>query len=155
MVQAHIATSSKLDASEPPAVGTVERALWLVHWHLAWENPQQLDQLAELYHDDIVWEVPARRTVYSGKKDVLENYRRIFDSTEDMAQSPVDRYATVDRCFDDIEATFRLVDGKGFPNHPLPVGTKVAMRLAHSFHIKDGLITREIAFEQWRPDINY
>jgi hypothetical protein len=154
MTPAHVA-ATELDPGTPPAIGTVERALWLVRWHVAWENPEQLEQLGELYDDDIIWEVPARRTIYRGKKEVLENYRRIFESVENLTQNPIDRYATVDRCFDDMEATFLLTDSKGFPNHPLPVGTRIAMRLTHSFHIKDGLITREIAFEQWRPDISY
>lgn len=154
MTQAHV-TPTDLDAGEPPAIGTVERALWLVQWHVAWENPAQLEQLGELYDDDIVWEVPTRRTIYKGKHEVLENYRRIFDSIANLTQHPIDRYATVDRCFDDMEATFLLTDGKGFPNHPLPVGTRISMRLSHTFHIKNGLITREVALEQWRPDINY
>jgi hypothetical protein len=32
----------------------------------------------------------------------------------------------------------------------LPIGTKVKMRLIHNFHIRDGLIAREIGYEVWR-----
>lgn len=141
------------DRDNPPPVGTAAHALWLVHLHFAWENPQRVDQLAELYHDDIVWEVPTRRVAYHGKQEVIANYRRVFESAEDLQLQPVDRYATPDRVFDDSEATFRLTSGLGFPNHPLPVGTRVAMRLVHSFHIADGLIVRENGYEMWRPDI--
>lgn len=44
--------------------------------------------------------------------------------------------------FDDLEMTFKLVESTGFPNHPLPFGTRVAMRIVHDFRIQDGLIIR-------------
>lgn len=143
------------DWESPPPVGTPEHALWLVQWHFAFENPDQLHVLAQLYHDDIVWEVPTRRVIYRGKRDVLENYARIFESLTDAKIDPVERYATSDRVFDDLELTFKLADSKGFPNHPLPVGTRVAMRMVHNFHIHDGLIVRENGYEIWRPDISW
>jgi hypothetical protein len=31
---------------------------------------------------------------------------------------PVERYATAERVFDDLGMTFKLIDSKGFPNHP-------------------------------------
>jgi len=145
-------TGIDYDAANPPPVGTIEHALWLVHLHFSWENPDRIDRLAELYDDDIVWEVPTRRIIYRGKKEVIANYRRVFESAEDLELEPVDRYATPDRVFDDSEAYFRLTSSTGFPNHPLPVGTRVAMRLVHSFHIADGLIVRENGYEMWRPD---
>lgn len=146
-------TSIDYDPDSPPPVGTTAHALWLVHLHFAWENPDRIDRLAELYHDDIVWEVPTRRIVYRGKADVIANYRRVFESAEDLELEPVDRYATPDRVFDDSEAYFRLTSSVGFPNHPLPIGSRVAMRLVHSFQIEDGLIIRENGYEMWRPDI--
>ena len=148
-----LAEAVSFDENNPPAVGTTEHALWLVHWHFAWENPGQVDKLADLYHDDIVWEVPSRRIVYRGKKDVLDNYRRVFESAEGLHQEPVERYGTPARVFDDCEATFRLSSSHGFPGAPLPVGTNVAMRLLHNFHIQDGLIIRENGYEIWRPAI--
>jgi len=144
--------SAEVDLDTPPPVGTPEHALWLVHWHFAWENPAQVDMLADLYHEDIVWEVPTRRIVYRGREAVLDNYRRVFESAEDLAMEPVERYATAERVFDDCEVTFKLTSSQGFPNHPLPVGTHVAMRLIHNFHIQDGLIIRENGYEIWRPD---
>lgn len=143
-------TSTSWDS--PPPVGTPEHALWLVQWHFAFETPDQLDKLETLYHDDIVWEVPTRRAIYRGKRDVLENYARIFESMVEAELAPIERYATAERAFDDLEVTFRLTDSKGFPNHPLPVGTRVNMRMVHNFHIQDGLIVRENGYEMWRPD---
>jgi hypothetical protein len=139
----------------PPPVGTPEHALWLVHWHFAFETPDQLHKLEQLYHDDIIWEVPTRYTVYRGKPDVLANYARLFDSMEDAKMYPIERYATANRVFDDLEVTFKLTDSKGFPNHPLPVGTRVALRMVHNFQIQDGLIIRENGYEMWRPDISW
>lgn len=141
------------DPLDPPPVGTSEHALWLVHLHFTWENPDRIDQLAELYHDDIVWEVPTRRVIYRGKQEVIANYRRVFESAEGLQLETIERYATPERVFDDSEAYFRLTSSAGFPNHPLPIGTRVAMRLVHCFHIADGLIVRENGYEMWRPDI--
>lgn len=114
----------------------MERALWLAHWHREWENPERLDKLAELYHPDVEWEV--------------ENYRAICESIEYISARRVDRYATVDRVFDDSQAMITLISGDGFPNHPVPVGSIVDMRMIHSSHIKDGLIIRENSYELWR-----
>jgi ketosteroid isomerase-like protein len=150
-----VTENEEFKVDSPPPIGTPEHALWLVHWHFAWENPDQVDRLADLYHDDIVWEVPSRRIIYRGKKDVLDNYKRVFESAQGLKQDPVERYGTADRVFDDCEATFKLISSHGFPNHPLPTGTRVAMRLLHNFHIKDGLIIRENGYEIWRPDISW
>jgi hypothetical protein len=143
------------DWDSPPPVGTTERALWLAHWHFQFENPEQLPMLERLYHDDIVWEVPSRRVIHRGKKDVLENYAKIFESCAEPKVVLVERYGTPERVFDDLEMTFKLIDGKGFPNHPLPVGTRIALRVVHNFHIQDGLIIRENGYEMWRPDISW
>jgi hypothetical protein len=92
---------------------------------------------------------------HRGKKDVLENYAKIFESCAEAKVVPVERYGTPERVFDDLEMTFKLIDGKGFPNHPLPVGTRIALRVVHNFHIQDGLIIRENGYEMWRPDISW
>ena len=105
------------DWDSPPPVGGTEHALWLAHWHFQFENPEQLHMLEQLYHDDIVWEVPSRRVIHHGKREVLENYARIFESCAEPKIEPVERYATAQRVFDDLEMTFKLVDSKGFPNH--------------------------------------
>ena len=59
--------------------------------------------------------------------------------------------AQPDRVFDDMWATFRI-SGDGFDNCPFPIGTKVKMRLLHNFHIRDGMIAKEIGYEVWRCD---
>jgi len=59
--------------------------------------------------------------------------------------------ARPDRVLDDKWATFRI-SGDGFDNCPFPIGTKVKMRLLHNFHIRDGMIAKEIGYEVWRRD---
>jgi hypothetical protein len=59
--------------------------------------------------------------------------------------------APPDRVFDDKWATFRI-SGDVFDNCPFPMGTKVKMRLLHNFHIRDGMIAKEIGYEVWRCD---
>jgi hypothetical protein len=46
---------------------------------------------------------------------------------------------------------FTLADD-GFENCPFRKGTKVRMRLLHNFHIRDGMIAREIGYEVWLRD---
>jgi ketosteroid isomerase-like protein len=134
-----------------PPIGTVDRALWLAHWHMEWENPEQVDKLVDLYHPEVEWETPGRRVYLQGNvPEIIKSYRAIFESIELIESSRYDRYATVDRVFDDSQAVFKLISGHGFPNHPVPVGSIVDMRLVHSFHIKDGLIIRENSYEIWR-----
>ena len=72
-------------------------------------------------------------------------------TAEGIAFHPIERFATPDRVFDDMWATFRI-SGDGFENCPLPIGTKVKMRLLHNFHIRDGMIAKEIGYEIWRRD---
>ena len=76
-------------------------------------------------------------------------YLKVFNGVEDFVFTPVERSATLGRVFDDSYATFRIV-GDAFENCPLPIGTKVKMRLIHNFHIRDGLIAREVGYEVWR-----
>ena len=147
---AHSSDAYTWDEHVKPPIGTVERALWLAHWHMEWENPEQVDKLPELYHPEVEWETPGRRIYLKGNvPEIIKCYRAIFESIELISERRIDRYATVDRVFDDSEATFKLVSGHGFPNHPVPVGSIVEMRLIHSFHIKDGLIIRENSYELW------
>ena len=103
--------SSEFDVGDwdsPPPVGTSEHALWLAHWHFVFENPEQLLMLEQLYHDDIVWEVLSRRVIHRGKRDVLENYAKLFESCAEPKVTPVERYGTPERVFDDLEMTFKL-----------------------------------------------
>jgi hypothetical protein len=123
----------------------------LVELHLHEENPERIDECLKLYAEDAVWECPARRVSYVGREKIKEMYLRLFASAEGIRFLPIERFATPERVFDDMEATFRL-SGNGFENCPLPVGTRVNMRLLHNFHVRDGMIAREIGYEVWRRD---
>lgn len=116
------------------------------HFHSEAEN--EVDQALELYTEDIVWEAPSRNLVFRGKEDVGNNYREIFSSIRDVGFRNLQRFATEDRVVDDSILTFVLTR-EGFL--PLPVGQQVEMRLAHIFEMREGKISKEIAFEMWRP----
>jgi hypothetical protein len=127
-------------------------ALDLVDLHLHEENPERIDECLKLYTEDAVWECPARGVRYVGRQQIKEMYLRLFASAEGIRMRPIERFATPERVFDDMEATFRL-SGDGFENCPFPIGTKVNMRLLHNFHVREGLIEREIGYEVWRRDV--
>lgn len=126
-------------------------ALELVEMHLHEENPVRIDECIKLYAEDAVWECPARRVRYVGRRQIKEMYLRLFASAEGITFRPIERFATPERVFDDMEATFRLA-GDGFENCPFPVGTRVDMRLLHNFHIAAGVIVKETGYEVWRRD---
>ncbi len=50
---------------------------------------------------------------------------------------------------DDCIARFRLT-GDGVVNAPLPVGSRVELRLMHLFAMREGRIARETVYEGWR-----
>jgi hypothetical protein len=126
-------------------------ALDLIEMHLHEENPERIDECIKLYAEDAVWECPARRVTYIGRQKIKQMYLLLFASAEGIRFRHIERFATPDRVFDDMEATFRIV-GDGFENCPFPVGTRVNMRLLHNFHIRDGLIARETGYEVWRRE---
>jgi hypothetical protein len=126
-------------------------ALDLVDTHLHTETPESIEECIKLYTDDAVWEAPARAVAYTGRERIKEMYLRIFDSADGIRFQPVERFASPHRVFDDMWVTFRL-SGDGFENCPYPIGTKVKMRLLHNFHIRGGLIAREIGYEIWARD---
>ena len=126
-------------------------ALDLVDMHLHEENPDRIDECIKLYAEDAVWETPARAVSYRGREAIKRMYLRVFDSADGIAFHPIERFATPDRVFDDMLVTFRI-SGDGFENCPFPIGTKVKMRLLHNFHIRDGMISKEIGYEIWRRD---
>ena len=127
----------------------VRHALALVQMHFEEENPDRIDECIRLYTHDAEWQAPARGVAYTGPEQIKKMYLRLFSSCEDFVFTPVERWATPDRVFDDCFATFRII-GDGFENCPMPIGTKVKMRLIHNFHIRDGLISKEIGYEVWR-----
>jgi hypothetical protein len=144
-VEELLATRSKVRTYEERC----QYAMDLVEMHLHEENPERIEQCIRLYAPDAVWECPARRISYSGREQIKEMYLRLFASAEGIKFRPIERFASPDRVFDDMEATFRL-SGNGFENCPFPIGTRVNMRLLHNFHIRDGMIAREIGYEVWR-----
>lgn len=127
----------------------VRHALDVVEMHLQEENPDRIDECIRLYTDDAVWEAPARKVSYAGRDLIKKMYLRVFNGVVDFEFTPVERWATPDRVFDDSYASFKIT-GDAFENCPYPIGTKVQMRLIHNFHIRDGLISREIGYEVWR-----
>lgn len=118
----------------------------LVEAHFHSEAANEVEEALKLYTDDIVWEAPNRNLIFKGKEDVGNNYRRMFASARDLEFRTLQRFATEDRVVDDGIVSFELT-GDGFENFPLPVGSMVEMRLVHIFEIRDGKISREIAFE--------
>ena len=64
------------------------------------------------------------------------------------------RFGTGNFVIDDTVAELTLVGDveRNVPGCPLPVGTRVSMRIVHIFELDDeGRITREIGYELWRP----
>jgi hypothetical protein len=129
----------------------VQYALDLVDMHLHEENPLRIDECIKLYSEDAVWDAPARGVSYVGRQKIKEMYLKLFASAENISFDPIERFASPDRVFDDMRVRFRLT-GDGFENCPYPLGTRVNMRLLHNFHIKDGMIEREIGYEIWGKD---
>jgi len=144
-------TLRDMSYQNPPPVGTPEHALWLVHWHFAFEDSDQIDMLGELYSDDIVWELPSAGILFHGKHDVIENYRRTF-AAMDLSVfkfQPIEAFATSTRVFDDRVATFTVndIDMLPMPGLQLRQGEQISMRLTHCFHIENGLISRENVYQ--------
>jgi hypothetical protein len=123
----------------------------LVDMHLQEENPERIDECLKLYTPDAVWEAPARGVTYVGRAKIKEMYLRLFRSGDGISFEPIERFASPDRVFDDMWVRFRLT-GDGFENCPVPIGSKVKMRLLHNFHIRDGMIAKEIGYEIWLRD---
>ena len=126
-------------------------ALDLVDMHLHEENPERIDECLKLYTEDAVREAPARGVTYVGRPKIKEMYLRIFSGVTDIDFEPIERFASPDRVFDDMWARCRLT-GDGFENCPFPIGTRVKIRLVHNFHIREGMIAKEIAYEVWLRD---
>ncbi len=102
-----------------------------------------------LYTDDIVLEMPTRGVTLTGKAAIEANYRRMFGAIAEVEIEPLTRFATATHVVDDCVVRFRLV-GEGFANAPVPVGSRVELRLMHLFAMRDGRIARETVLEGWR-----
>ena len=126
----------------------IERNLATVAEHIEIEARDPALVMA-LYTDDIVLEFPDRNLLFEGKPAIEANYRRMFGAIRLESLQPLDRFATEDRVVDDMVARFEILD-EGFDNCPFKPGAKVALRLVHVFHMRDGLIAREIVHENWQ-----
>jgi ketosteroid isomerase-like protein len=120
-----------------------------VEAHFHTEAANEIEKALELYTDDIVWEAPNRNLVFHGKEATAENYRKMFSSFKVEDFRCLERFATEDRVVDDSVATMVLT-GDGVENAPVPVGSRVEIRLLHVFEMWEGKISRELVFENWR-----
>ncbi len=102
-----------------------------------------------LYTDDIVLEMPTRGVTLTGKAAIEANYRRMFGAIAEVEIEPLTRFATATHVVDDCVVRFRFVS-EGFANAPVPVGSRVELRLMHLFAMRDGRIARETVLEGWR-----
>jgi ketosteroid isomerase-like protein len=102
----------------------------------------------DLYTDDIVLEMPTRNLTLTGKAAIEANYRAMFGSMAEVEIIPGTRFATEEHVVDDCTARFRLT-GNGVVNAPLPVGSRVELRLMHLFAMREGRIARETVYEGW------
>lgn len=122
----------------------IARNLAAVEAHFHSEAINEVEQSLDLYTDDVVWEAPARQLTFRGKDAVATNYRSIFGSVANVEFRNLDRFATEHRVTDDSIVSFTLTR-EGYL--PFPVGQKIEMRLVHIFEMRDGKISKEIAFE--------
>jgi ketosteroid isomerase-like protein len=136
-----------MQATQPDIIAA---NLAAVEAHFHNEATGEVERAVDLYTDDAVWESPGRGLIFRGKEATAANYRRMFGSMRNVEFRPVQRFATADRVVDDSIVTFDLV-GDGVVNAPLPVGSSVELRLVHIFEMRDGKISKETAFEMWRP----
>jgi ketosteroid isomerase-like protein len=120
-----------------------------VEAHFHSEAANEVEKALELFTDDIVWESPTRNLLLQGKEATGENYRKMFASFRVEGFRTLERIATEDRVVDDSIITVELV-GDGVVNAPVPIGSKVEIRLLHVFDMREGKISRELVFENWR-----
>lgn len=126
----------------------VARNLAVVEAHIR-DEARDPAAVMDLYTDDIVLEMPTRSLTLTGKAAIEANYRAMFGSMAEVEIVPGTRFATADHVVDDCTVRFRLT-GDGVLNAPLPVGSRVEMRLMHLFAMRAGRIWRETVYEGWR-----
>jgi ketosteroid isomerase-like protein len=128
----------------------IAQNLAAVENHFHSEALNEVDAALETFTDDIIWEAPAPNGLnrsFSGKPDVAKNYRALFASMRNVKFEFLQRFATEDRVVDDSTVSFEVAkDGYWH----FPVGSKIEMRLAHIFEMRDGKISKEIVFDMGR-----
>ncbi|MBD3771294.1 MAG: nuclear transport factor 2 family protein [Rhodobacterales bacterium] len=122
--------------------------LAIVQKHMEGEAQDPASVMA-LYTDDVVLESPLRGLHLTDKAAIEANYLAMFGAMSDIEIVPLDRFATETRVVDDCIVRFSL-SGEGFYRAPLPVGSRVELRLVHVFQMRDGLIARETVHEAWK-----
>ena len=127
---------------------TIEQNLATVAAHIE-NEARDPGGVLPLYTDDIVQEFPSRGLRFEGKKAIEANYRRMFASVKDIELFPIDRFATNDRVVDDMLVHLTLT-GDGMVGAPVRIGKPIALRLVHIFHMREGLIAKEIVHENWQ-----
>jgi ketosteroid isomerase-like protein len=133
---------------EAAPVDAVAHNLAVVDRHIR-EEASDPEAVLALYTADAVLEVPGRGLRFDTHAAIRDNYRRMFASMAEVAIEPMDRFATADRVVDECRVTLRVI-GDGLVNAPVPVGARAELHLLHVFHMRDGLIAREVVFEGWR-----
>ena len=68
--------------------------LTAVEEHFHSEAANDIERALDLYTDDIVWEAQGRNLVFRGKKDVADNYWKIFSSVREVEFRNLQRFAT-------------------------------------------------------------
>ncbi|WP_211860644.1 nuclear transport factor 2 family protein [Neoroseomonas soli] len=126
----------------------IARNLAVVDAHIR-DEARDPSLVMDLYTDDIVLEMPTRGLTLTSKPAIEANYRAMFGAIAEVEIAPGTRFATEDHVVDDCTVRFRLV-GEGMANAPLPVGSRVELRLLHLFAMRDGRIARETVYEGWR-----
>lgn len=127
----------------------IEANLAAVEAHFHSEASNEVEAALEYFTDDVVWESPVRRLYFQGKQAAGENYRRMFSAIQVKEFRVLDRFATEERVVDDSVARIVLI-GEGMENALAPVGSEVELRLLHVFEMREGKISKELVFENWR-----
>jgi ketosteroid isomerase-like protein len=130
-------------------MNAVQINLDIVEQHIQGEA-RDVDSILGLYTDNVVLEIPRRALRFVGREQIRANYLAMWPSMTDARLTPLDRFATADRVVDDMLVHMRLI-GPGMVNAPVPIGSRVELRLVHHFSMRGGLIEREQVFETWRP----
>jgi hypothetical protein len=150
MTEAILRSGVYSDPDNEPPVGTSEHALWLVHWHLVLEQAELISELGKLYQDDIGWELhlPGLDLAFEGKENVLQHYTALTNAITDWTDTNNDIFANPTHVFCDQTISYKISPEVGalFDESVVPPGGQVAGRMLHNFHIRDGLIAREIAY---------
>lgn len=126
----------------------IARNLAVVEAHIR-DEARDPAMVMDLYTDDIVLEMPTRGLTLTTKAEIEANYRAMFGAITEVEITPGTRFATAEHVVDDCTVRFRLA-GEGMANAPLPVGSRVELRLLHLFAMREGRIARETVYEGWR-----